>query len=541
MKIVKLQYLNFCLLLIFAAGTVKADVFKSTSGRFFRDYIINQVTHDRVEVFHADGCTWLPHEELPPHILRQYSRVIAQKKARYNQRLEATIREKIEQARYEETSQQAVTMLLEIKKQYPSHPLIKEVDELIAAKGKEVAWEKNFITICSSGSIEEQIFQLQSLRDENPEADKNIVRKINAAIESRKKSLQDSVNRIAAAISAASALEDHEQAIAGLKSVLKKYPAYPIFEQQSSYLDKVNQLIADREQILAEDRQKISDRLTSFFGKNPDIQEQLKNLFMHDDSDTFDRQLGENILRDTIQLSETFSRAKSQNPETCVHILEKSLAEKYNYAINREQVKQYVSKIKQQLQEERQRLARLAELERQRKKQLAAIEKIHVTRGINGQFVIKKELNKDNDWELLIIPACEKENAQMIYNLYDKASQYRRERNKNNKLADEYHAKGIYFYEAAASYRSMATKDNDRYMEAKSNANKMLSSLRQSLKSYDISGTVCSLSNLETNVVLLATESFFVHNVPVLGAEEVTNCWYEEYTPGQSGNYWTLK
>ena len=129
----------------------------------------------------------------------------------------------------------------------------------------------------------------------------------------------------------------------------------------------------------------------------------------------------------------------------------------------------------------------------------------------------------------------------MIYNLYDKASQYRRERNKNNKLADECHAKGSYFYEAAASYRSMARKDHDRYMEAKRNANKMLSSLRQSLKSYDISGTVCSLSNLETNVVLLATESFFVHNVPVLGAEDVTNCWYEEYTPGQSGNYWTLK
>lgn len=488
MKIFKLQYLGICLLLVAGISVTNAAVFKSVSGRFFRDYTINQVTHDQVEILHADGCTWLPHEELPPHILREYSRVIAQKKFRYNQRFEAAIREKIEQARYEETSQQAVTMLLEIKKQYPSHPLIKEVDELIAAKGKEVAWEKNFITICSSGSIEEQIFQLQSLRDENPGADKNIVRKINAAIESRKKSLQDSVNRITAAISAASALEDHEQAIAGLKSVLKKYPAYPISEQQSSYLDKVNQLIADREQILAEERQKISDRLTSFVEKNPDIQEQLKKLFMHDDSDTFDRQLGEKIFAETSVLYEESNNAIfSEDRPKAISTLTKYLAD-FKYALNKEEVervKDHVIKLHQEKVEKEERIAR--------------IRQISLVTNSNGPVVIKKQSNRSNIWRVIVITAAERQKFQRILNLYQTLNESSNALTEANFLVDR-----MISFNLAKDFKI-------------SNSNE------------------CSLQNLNTHVFLIVTESYAQNGTLRL------NYWSMEYIPGRSSNYWTLK
>ena len=496
MKIFKLQYLGICLLLVVGISVTNAAVFKSVSGRFFRDYTINQVTHDQVEVLHADGCTWLPHEELPSHILRQYARDIEQKKSRYNRRFEAAIREKIEQARHEETSQQAVTMLLEIKKQYPSHPLIKEVDELIAAKGKEVAWEKNFITICSSGSIEEQIFQLQSLRDENPEADKNIVSKITAAIESRKKSLQDSVNRITAAISAASAQEDHEQAIAGLKSVLKKYPAYPIFEQQQSYLDKVNQLIADREQILAEERQKISDRLTSFVEKNPDIQEQLKNFFMHDDSDMFDRQLGENVLHDTLRLSDAVKFSYSQNPETAIRTLEKSLIS-FQYAVNKN--------LAIQLKKHKEKLSRRA---RENARLLDQIGQIRIEENGNGPFVIKKNINKHRRWSILLLLPEQQEDVEKMKSLFNKSIAYLKE-NGQEQLA---------WIEPLKDAVELLGKTVENALQKKD----------------EISSNSCSIYNLETPVLIMAYEVL----EDGLGH---CNVWYQIYTPGQSNNVWVLE
>ena len=508
MKILKLQYLNCCLLLLVAASTAKADTFQSVSGKIYRDYSIKQVTHDKAAIFHADGYTWLPHSDLPPHVLRPFAQEIKQQKAAYIRRHAGTIRQQTAKACAAESASQAVVLLLEIKKKHPTHPLIKEVDKLIAQKEKEAAVEEQIRTICSTGTADEQAEKLQALLDENADSGTSITGKITAAIKSRKQSLQASTSVIDDAVTAAAEQEDPEQAIEELQAVLKKYPVYPIAKSQQAYLDRVNNLIAEKEKLLAERKQKIADRMASYAKANPDVQRQLKNWFTRDDSDTFDGYLGEKIREETTELDGIIKKVKSQSLETAAQTLEKVMAKDYAYALNKDQLKQVYAEIQQSLEEER-----------KRERQLAVIAAISWEENGNGPFVIRKSINPSNTWTLAIVPTSNKDTIQKISNLYQTVNEKQKDYLRYDAVGSTLEAFGA------------KTEATVRLQQAL-----ILEMLIPRLgRQFELSGSTCSLKNLNENLLLIAKEKITRDGL------EFYNYWYDEYIPGKSGNTWELK
>ena len=504
---------------------ISAETLTTVSGKVYNNYKFIDFYADQVLVSHAEGFTFLKYTDLPKDIREQYSREI--RRHNLQSPLKKFARLQLTTASQNANPLCAIRQLTQIKKQYSSYPgIVAAFDQAIRKKQNGISIGKILDKSADLKTPSQQYTQLQQMLSNV--TDPGLSKEINLFLEKENNFLKQISEVLDAAISDAAELEVSSMFVQRFDDIKKVVTTYLANEQKESYLAKINKLVSAKQDEMQSEIESNKEQIALIVQKHQDAHTQLNKLFQQEEN--IDHQLGQKIIEDTIKLETAISYSQSANDyERALEILKTSF-ENSQYAVNKNKAKMALTNLEE-----------VARKERLRKEQLAKLQKIKLHMSNDAPFVINKKLNQNIDWELLIIPASEKENTRLIYNLFNRAIYYRRERNKYNKLADECHDKGVNFYGAAAGYRSIATRDNSRLLEARRSAYKKLSSLRNKLVSYNISGTVCSLSHLEDNVILLAIESFMDHNVPVVGSDDVTNCWYLEYIPGKTNNQWNIE
>ena len=61
------------------SSVLAGEILVTNSGKILRDWSINRVTRNRVEIIHENGVTWFPHSAIPAEILQKYANQIRQK------------------------------------------------------------------------------------------------------------------------------------------------------------------------------------------------------------------------------------------------------------------------------------------------------------------------------------------------------------------------------------------------------------------------------------------------------------------------------
>ena len=232
---------------------------------------------------------------------------------------------------------------------------------------------------------------------------------------------------------------------------------------------------------------------------------------------------GLKIRNDTEKMNEAIKKAQNESPEKGLSTLNHALTT-YKKALSTKEAEnlkaQFINSIN---------------AERERERQMAQLRKIRVESHGNGPFVIRKRLNQENDWELLLVPYSERETVIRLWNLYRECHKNRMQRDKNKRLSDDYHRKGDVFLKVSAEYMKMANIYYKEAMNFKDEANKLFRQLREkNPRSLNMSTHLCSLYDLTVPVMIVACES------SISGYEPVTYFWYREYQPGKSGNYWEI-
>ncbi len=512
---IRLLFLSALLL----PAELAAENLRTVSGKIFRNYKITRVTWNRVQILYSGGGTWLKHEELPNDILQQYEAEIERQKLLHEKSTGTVIMQKITQAQQTEDPAAAITLLEKIKQQHPGHELTDKINSLLKVKQHEADAVKLLATENSGTDLLELIEKMNRVLPgiSNPE----LKEKLSRAIELKREQLKNQAEIIEQEINTAAELQDLEKAIQDLKSILIRYPHYPLREQQSSYQDRVEQLIQKKQQQLDAEKVRLTDRLQNYIKNNPDAENGLKRIFQH--VRNVDSKLAEKIVQDSGKLEQVMKTAEQQSQQAALESLRQALWS-YEHAVNKRMALQKIEELEKSIRQKAERAARIAHL-----------KQIRVFSGSNGEFVIKKHINWNNDWSLLLVPVSEKQRVCEIWDAYRKYhkdwslfKQYRRQ-------SDDYHRKGSYFLQAAASSMQAATSYHNSARKYLNEGNKLLRQLRENgVIDYSVDSNICSLSNLSGSVIFVASESV------LSGHEYIHYFWYFEYIPGRSGSYWNI-
>ena len=502
------------------SSVLAGEILVTNSGKILRDWCINRVTRNRVEIIHENGVTWFPHSAIPTEILQKYANQIRQKQESHLKQQGSIIKQSVAKALQAETTQAEIDRLVKIQEKYPNHPEIGEVEQLIAQKQKRLSVQKAITDSYEEETTEEQIAALQKILEEK--VDDDLAVQIDQAIKERKKNLAKSVETIEKSIQIAAAQEDYKQSITALENILKKYPQYPVAAQQQTYQSKVNRLIAEKKEKLKNLQKKIAERINRYIQENPDTQNQLLTFFKHEAA--VDRTKGEKILLATTNLASAMEKAQKQSNEEAAKTLNAALENSAEAIIKHEAIA-LKNKIETAIRQE-------AEYNAQMKK----LQEIRVTNGYYGDFVIKKHINANNNWTLYLLPLSQRETVYKIWNLYRDHHKNRKLGDQYNRTSDDYHRQGYYLYQAAAEYKKMATDCLRESSSARDNANGLFRELNK-LKpvSHRIDSNICSLSNLNVPVILVVSEDV-IYGTSFLSG----HVWYFEYIPGQSNNSWEI-
>ena len=502
MKLVSLRFLIFCLMLTTGSSVLAGEILVTNSGKILRDWSINRVTRNRVEIIHENGVTWFPHSAIPAEILQKYANQIRQKQESHLKQQGSIIKQSVAKALQAETTQAEIDRLVKIQEKYPNHPEISEVEQLIAQKQKRLSVQKAITDSYEEETTEEQIAALQKILEEK--VDDDLAVQIDQAIKERKKNLAKSVETIEKSIQIAAAQEDYKQSITALENILKKYPQYPVAAQQQTYQSKVNRLIAEKKEKLKNLQKKIAERMNRYVREPPDTQNQLLTFFKHEAA--VDRTKGEKILLATAKLSDAIKTAQNQNNEEAVRTLNTALANSED-AVNKaeaEQVKKFIQE-KISLQKISSRAA-----------------------GDSAQLSIQKKINPRNLTVVFIFPYSRREE---INNFYQKISDIASATSIMNDEGEDAETKVLARFTRLTLHNSV-----DSFL---------FNEIEESKKNADTRGTLLfkiprpeasiGLSGIQEHVVLLAVEQIKMNDFKTFQA------WYLEYDPGHSSNQWILE
>ena len=536
MKVFKTIYFSVFLLSLLLPATVLATVLRTADGKYYQNYSITKVTWNKVEVCHDGGIIWLDHKELPVQIQLKYSKEIEKQKKLYVHRVSPIIKNKIAEILQVKDHQAAIDLLEQLKLQYPDHPMLKEAAAVIRKKRQAISLEKAITDAVSKADLEAQISALQQLIDDNPEAAETD--KIKKILETKKQQQQKLIGQIENAIKDAEAQENFEKSIAALANVLKQYPNYPIASQQEDYSNRVNQLITDKHAQQNNRLQKIEDRQKELLRRYPDFKSELQKAFLHQEET--DLELAEKIFQASMKMADAINRSKQQSTGQAIETLKKHLTDS-EFALNKNEAIQLKAKLEDQLR-----------LEAERNARLAAVMQIKVTEGSNGQFVIKKELNKYYDWYVLLVHKSQADKAHEVSRLYSAARGHLGLRNHYNKVAKNvWHEPGNVWLGAdhckseEAKAKANANEASDKFFKARDQADELFAELqKESREKIKLQNPECSFSNINDSVIILAFETFsWQKDNSIYSADKeevITNCWYIQYTPGKSENATTL-